>query len=57
MCELWNKRREKLEEALIEAALELSAHTGADAFQIPVPGTSPQLFVRVGDFTEEPANE
>lgn len=46
--ELWNKRRERLEENLLHAALELMAHTGAEACAIPIKDTTPPLSVRVG---------
>lgn len=36
---------EELEQALITAALNLSGATMAHAFSIPVPNTTPQLFV------------
>ncbi len=32
----WNARREKLENELIKACLNLCAHTGAGGFEIPI---------------------
>ena len=50
MCELWNKRTEKLQEELTESALNLFDHMGtAGACKIAIPGTSPEVFIVVGD--------
>lgn len=47
---IWDKRREGLEERLKLAALDLFHHMGtAGACKIPVPGTNPELFIVVGD--------
>lgn len=37
--------RQRLQQALIEAALELAGFTKAHAFTIPIPNTNPQLYV------------
>ena len=45
--ELHDRRRVALEQALVSAALKLLRHTGAHSFQIPIPDTTPKLFVCV----------
>ncbi len=45
MNDIFNARRLRLEQAVVDSALELSAHMGSDAFYLPVPNTSPSLFV------------
>ena len=49
MNDIWNARREKLEQVIIEAALELFEHTGSGAFKIPIKGTSPSVYIVAGD--------
>jgi hypothetical protein len=50
MNEIWNKRREKLEEELTQSALNLFDHMGdAGACKISIPGTSPEVFIVVAD--------
>lgn len=46
--DIWDARRQKLEKELARAALELSAHTGASAFMLPLDSTTPALYVAVG---------
>ncbi|QYF95598.1 hypothetical protein KY495_10855 [Massilia sp. PAMC28688] len=41
-------RLKKLDADLIEAALELTRHRGAQTLLVPVPGTYPQVYVAVG---------
>ncbi len=36
MTDIWNARREKLEDAAHKAILDLFSHTGADAFKLPL---------------------
>ncbi len=43
---------ERLEQALVKAAFELTAATGALAFSIPVPDTMPKLYVCLGERDE-----
>jgi len=48
--EIWNKKREMLENELKDDALDLFSHMGgAGACKIPIPNTSPQVFIVVGD--------
>ena len=48
--EIWNKNRERLENELVDDALNLFSHMGrAGACKIPIPNTSPQVFIVVGD--------
>lgn len=47
--EFWNIRRAKLEKAFAEAAMELMKHTQAGAMMLPVTGTTPQLFIMIGE--------
>jgi hypothetical protein len=47
--EIWNKRRERLEDNLVNAALELMAHTGANSGMIPIKDTTPELVVFIGE--------
>lgn len=42
-------KRELLETAVIQAALNLFAYTGATSFKLPVPHTTPQLYVAAGE--------
>jgi len=42
----WQKR---LEEHLIDAALNLMKHMGAYSAQIPIPDTTPSLVVYIGE--------
>lgn len=37
--------KEELQRRVIAAALDLSFATGTQAFSIPIPGTTPQLYV------------
>lgn len=46
--DLYAARRKKLEQALIDAALELSRFTNTAGHLIPIPDTSPQLYVVLG---------
>lgn len=39
---------ERLEQQLIQAALDWNLEAGSDAFAIPVPNTSPPLYVAFG---------
>lgn len=48
MCELENRRREKLQEAVKTAALELFGETGASAFLFPLDGKQGCLFIAAG---------
>lgn len=48
MNEIWEARREQLVEALKQAALDLSAHTGSAALMVEVSGTTPKTFVALG---------
>jgi hypothetical protein len=43
---------ERLEQALLKAAFELTAATGSLAFSIPVPNTTPKLYVCLGESEE-----
>lgn len=45
----WNKERERLQNALVKAALDLWGHTGSAAFAVDVPGTTPKLSVAAGE--------
>lgn len=48
--DIWNKRREDLENKLITSALDLFSHMGAaGSCKIPIPNTEPQVFIIVGD--------
>lgn len=49
MTDIWDARRKQLERALIDAALGLTQHTGADALVVPVPNTSPPVYIAVGE--------
>ena len=40
-----DERERQLQQNVIAAALELAAATGTHGFMIPVPDTSPQLYV------------
>lgn len=51
----WNKRRAKLQKALVEITLDLFRHTGANAFKVPIPNTMGPLFVVAGEFVEKAA--
>lgn len=42
-------RQEELEQRVIAAALDLIAESGADAFSLAVPNTTPPLYVALGD--------
>ena len=49
MNESWNARLEKLEAAVIKAALDLFEHMGsAGAFKLPIKATNPEIFVVAG---------
>ena len=56
MTDIWNARREQLEQAFVQAALDLAQHTGAESFTVPIKGTTPLLVASVGgirgDFAE-----
>lgn len=41
--------RSVLQNAVIKAALDLFDCTGAYAFKLPIPNTTPQLFITAGD--------
>lgn len=49
--EFWNIRRKKLEKEFAKAALELMQHTGAGTMVLPIAGTTPQLFIAIGEAT------
>ena len=49
MDELYEKRREKLEKDLIDAAFDLMAFTNTASVRVPVPNTSPVVWVVVGE--------
>lgn len=42
-------QREELERRVIAAALDLAAESGADAFSLVVPNTTPPLYLALGD--------
>lgn len=44
--------REDLQSALINAALDLAGATGSQAFVVPVPNTTPPLYVCMGESSE-----
>ncbi len=44
-----NVARQELERAVIQAALNLYAETGAASFRLPIPGTTPKLYVCSGE--------
>jgi hypothetical protein len=46
--ELFEQRRKKLEEKIQCAVLDLFDHIGAGAFKLPIPFTSPPLYIVVG---------
>jgi multidrug efflux pump subunit AcrA (membrane-fusion protein) len=48
----WDTRRKILEETVILASLDLFGHTGSHAFRLPIPNTTPQLFVTAGELLE-----
>lgn len=48
MNEIWEARRESLEEAVRRAVLDLFEHTGSAAFKIEIFGTSPPVSVISG---------
>ncbi len=47
--EIFAARRAQLEAALQKAALDLTGHTGSAGCLIPIPNTSPPLYIVVGD--------
>ena len=47
--EFWNIRRAKLEKAFAQAAMDLMQHTQSGGMMIPVTGTTPQLFIMIGE--------
>ncbi len=49
MTEFWNKRREKLQKDVVNAALELCDHTGVAAFKLPLDDDTDDLFIIVGN--------
>ena len=51
MDDLWNKRQEQLQKALVDAALAFAEYTGMHRFSVPVPNTSPQLWVSLTEDT------
>ena len=48
MTDIWNARRAQLEQAFVQAALDLAQHTGAESFTVPIKGTTPLLVASVG---------
>jgi hypothetical protein len=49
MDELWEAKRKKLEKDLIDVAFDLMAFTGTSSIAVPVPNTSPVVYVAVGE--------
>lgn len=49
MSEANAARRRALERVLKESALDLFQQTGSAAYMLPIPGTTPQLYVAVGE--------
>lgn len=47
----FSAERKKREAEVIRAALELCHYTGTAAFVLPVPGTSPKVYVTCGDLS------
>lgn len=45
----WHQQREELEEKLIKAALDLCSFSGAHAIKLSIDGTTPPLFVSIGE--------
>lgn len=48
----WDTRRRILEETVIAATIDLFGHTASQAFRLPIPNTTPPLFVTAGDLLE-----
>lgn len=44
----WDEKRLKLQTVVVQAVLDLSAHTGANAFQFDISGTTPIVTIAVG---------
>jgi NAD(P)H-nitrite reductase large subunit len=42
------RRKAALQRVITDAALDLFEHTGSSAFMLPIPGTTPPLYVAVG---------
>jgi hypothetical protein len=42
------RRKAALQRVITDAALDLFAETGSAAFLLPIPGTTPPLYVAVG---------
>ena len=53
--EIWDRRRIKLEEELVKAALDLCGHMGGtfSAGMIPVPNTAPKLYIHIGEMKND----
>ena len=49
MDAIWDARRRKLEDALEMAALDLFEHSAANALKVPIHGTTPPIFIVIGD--------
>jgi len=54
MCEIWNKRMQILEQEVKDSVLKLFQHMGgsvgsASACKLKIEGTSPEVFIVVGD--------
>ncbi len=45
----WDAERERLQAVVVNAALDLFAHTSTQAFKLPIPSTTPPLFVAAGE--------
>ena len=54
VSDIWNKRRELLEKKVMDAGLELVDHAGAAAFELTIPGTSPELKITLGTVRRAP---
>lgn len=52
MEDFYTAKRHQLEELLAKAALDLLGFTNAAGAKIPIPGTTPPLFIVVGDAAE-----
>jgi hypothetical protein len=46
------RRKAALQRVITDAALDLFAETGSAAFLLPIPNTTPQLYVAVGEAQE-----